>query len=274
MPRSHKILLRPLRLLFLALVLLSSASSLKAEISINWNKLLMKEREESIIRVYSLKQENTLVVEALDGSVSIRPSLKNSFKLMATKRGTDDQLPTTTIESTLKDDTVTVKTNVQENQTPLIVDYTLLVPRNITKIYITAHNSTVKIDEVDSALSVIVHTGNIEIVGATKSVYAKTDKGEIYLDQKTFPEDASLFLESLQGPIQLMLSKRAQGCLQARTHKGTITCDIPVTLDPITTVLTRDAWKRMQKTINGTFGTGKAPITLEAGKGSITIKGK
>lgn len=115
------------------------------------------------------------------------------------------------------------------------------------------------------------HNGSITIHDAQSSVIASTDYGSIELFAKEIPSTSSIKLTSNSGSIVLHLPPDVNADLQASTKYGMITSDHYITLKPHTTQLNRTAWRRIQREIEGTLGSGEAQITLSSVKSDIRL---
>lgn len=115
--------------------------------------------------------------------------------------------------------------------------------------------------------------GNISIYDAQESVHAHSDYGTIEMFAKEIASTSTIKLTTVTGPILLHLPPDVNADVQASTKQGSITCDHFITLKPQTTQLNRHAWKRIQKEIDGTLGTGEAQITLSSVRSDIKLLG-
>ena len=116
--------------------------------------------------------------------------------------------------------------------------------------------------------------GKITLQQARKKVKAVvSQKGSIEIEHESLPETESIFVQNMQGDVTISLPKNVNATLKATTLKGELTSNIPVTLEPRTTVLNKESWKNMQREVTGTLGAGGAPINIDVTKGNITING-
>lgn len=115
------------------------------------------------------------------------------------------------------------------------------------------------------------NTGNINIYDSYHSVVATTQHGSILLYAQEVPSTCTISLNSVYGTITAHLPPDVNADIQAFTKFGTITSDHMITLKPQTTQLNRQAWKRLQKEIEGTLGSGEAQIKLSSMKSDIKL---
>lgn len=115
------------------------------------------------------------------------------------------------------------------------------------------------------------HNGNITILDSYHSVVASTENGNIKWHAKEVPSTSIINLASISGTISAHVPTEVNAELQAYTERGTITSDHLITLKPFTTQLNRQAWRRLQKEVEGTLGSGEAQIKLSSVKSDIKL---
>lgn len=240
----------------------------------SWKKVLPLSEEQVINETHPLGPRPIITIDAHAGSINIQPGQSNTLSITAIKKGIAEELPQTTIETSLHNGSALVKTVEKDTDSSVTVTYSLKVPPQTSKIIVSSNRGPITIQNVDCPLEVTTATGNLSIKNATQSVKALVGKGSITLDQKSLPSSASLFLEAMRGNIELSLPKRVNATLNARTLKGKLKCTIPVTLEPRTTVLTPESWERMQREARGSLGTSGVPITIDVTRGNIHIKSR
>lgn len=133
-----------------------------------------------------------------------------------------------------------------------------------TKGSITFHNP-------QGRIKAQTNNGNIAIYDAQNSIMANTNYGSIELFAKDIPSTSAIKLTTVSGSILLHLPPDVNADLQASTKYGMITSDHFITLKPHTTQLNRNAWRRLQKEIEGTLGSGEAQITLSSIRSDIKL---
>jgi len=85
----------------------------------------------------------------------------------------------------------------------------------------------------------------------------------MHIHQSHLTPETCMFLESGHA-VDLYLPVDVDARLYAKSAKHIVTSDIPITLDPMTTRLSRDIWKQLQKHVKGVFRSGGASITINA----------
>lgn len=240
----------------------------------SWKNLIPQLKEQELVdQNYTLLPQSILKIEAQTGSIKLIPTKREKLLITATKVGIPEELPDTTIESTLEGREVVVKTVHKDPTSSVTVDYEISVPAQVTKIYVSSVQSPIIVQSINCPLELSCQTGTITIREAQKQVHARTDRGSITIEQTKLPASAHLFLEVVKGNVKLTLPKKVQASLNARTLRGTLTCLIPVTLEPRTTILTPQTRRLMAREAQGTFGSSKgAPITIDVTRGTIDIR--
>jgi hypothetical protein len=211
------------------------------------------------------------------GTLTVKPWNQNKIIIEAEKIGTAQELKDTSIAikapvAQAKPSHLTITTRGIPEQKAATVNYTLMVPEHTALLVRSSSQGIVKIKQLDGSLDISLAEGDIDIANATTSVSAKTGKGTIKLKQKKLGERESIFLENGQGDVYIYLPRETQATVHARTLNGTVTSAHAITLQPQTVRLNKETWERIKKEVDGTLGTGGAPITLEATKGNISIE--
>jgi hypothetical protein len=152
------------------------------------------------------------------------------------------------------------------------VTYEIVVPRGASLDIITTEGPII-IKEVEGSIKAETLHGKIEVFDACGTCSLKAPEGSVKLHQKFFSHDrGSIFIEA-HGKIVLALPPRStRANLIARTRYKTITSlEIPVCLDPLTTLLGPDFWQFVRQDVRGKIGGGGATIMLESYKGPVEI---
>lgn len=121
-------------------------------------------------------------------------------------------------------------------------------PVSVTKVqgnaFLRNHRSTMELSDISGILT--AHT-----------------RDSMYVTQHEIGSATSMFLEA-RNSVYLYLPRSANASFRATTMKGMITSEIPITMDPITTPLSKEIWRSLQKRVKGKFRYGGATITVDA----------
>lgn len=231
------------------------------------------------LRELDIPEKSRITIKNVTGTVAIA-RLKNpkvasngltKVFIEAEKRGKQSLLQLTQIDVKTNDLTTTITTKITEADKGIPVYYTLTVPDTVT-VVVEQQDGDIMVRDVGCPLSLqINNTGSMTIENVKNSVTARALKGSITLTQAQLPEHASIFLEAYNN-IYLTLPKNIRAQLNAKTTEGIVTSKLPVTLEPITTMVTGKAWKNLRRNIRGDLGSGGGPsIVLDATTGNINI---
>ena len=252
--------------------------------------------------------QTKLVIENSLGSIKIKTDWnQNCISLQATKKASADNLAKIKIDiDDQKRDTIYVKTVFLDESTQGAVDYTLMVPKQMA-VRLKTNRGTIKVKRFDGQVSATTDNGTIEIANVTSNVYAKiTEKGSILIDQSSgiiqaatnngkitinnakqsvvattakgditvqaseVPSKSSMRLDAA-GTVLVYLPEETNAHLKASAQNGKVFSDHPVTLASRTTKINNQAWSQLQKSVEGTIGTGEAEISLSSSNGSVKI---
>lgn len=136
---------------------------------------------------------------------------------------------------------------------------------------ITSSKGSITVHNPSGHVKAQTNKGNIIIHDAQGTVIANTNFGTIQMYAKNVPSTSTIKLATISGSIVLHLPPDVNADLQASTREGTITSDHLVTLKPQTTQLNKNWWKRLQKEIECTLGTGEAQIKLSSIRSDIKV---
>lgn len=252
--------------------------------------------------------QKTLVIENNLGTIKIKTDwAQNIISLKALKKATSENLPKISIDiDTNNSDIIRLKTVFKDDTVKGSVDYTLMVPKQMAirlktnkgtikvkrfdgQVWANTDNGTIEIAHVtnkvvatvtdsgsisieqsNGAIQAATNSGNIVINNAKQSVIATTADGNITLQSTVVPSTSSIQLNA-GGMVQVYLPQETNAHLKAHTQKGKVFSDHYVTLASQTTKINSQTWAQLQKSIEGTIGTGEADISLSSANGSIKI---
>ena len=236
---------------------------------------------------------------------------RNTICLKATKRTTteeDLELIHINAYNDPERNQLTISSAFDNNTLKGCVDYELIVPAQ-TKLQLNTDNGSIKVNDAkgeivattlngdieihntsntitaqteDSGAITIVNAqgnikattnkGNITIQEARKSIIATTQNGNIITDCAQVPSTSRIVLNAeSSGAIDLKLPSSVNASVHGKTNKGRLTSDHFITLKPLTTQLTRQTRRELEKQVDGILGTGEADIRIMSKNGNIRI---
>lgn len=225
-------------------------------------------KDEEFVKEVPFSTKGSFTLHNKDGSIKISTWHKPEVMIRATKHAsTESGLAQTRIEIQTEAESITV---TGHNAPSSSIDFDIIVPKDTT-ITVNNDRGPVKIKRASGHISVSTDEGEIKISRPTSSVQASANKGSITVKAETFPADGSLFLKTSHGTVTVLLPQSVNATLNAQTRNGVVSSEIPITLDPITTTLTKETRKQLARKAQGTFGSGKGRITIDVLKGDIVI---
>ncbi len=240
----------------------------------NVSSWFSKQQTQTSSKEYAITLTSPINIST-NGSVAVTTWNKPAIMVEATKKGSEEAIKTSKFNVTIKNDdekSVVIGAEQQSRDAQrATIDYVMIVPRT-APLTIRTESGNIRVQEHKADLDAQTLDGTITLEQTTKNVKAKAPRGSITAEQHELKDDASIFLEA-ERDITLVMPEDANANISAHTTNGKISSEIFITLDPMTTRLNKEAYKRMQQHVRGTTGAGGVPITLESIKGNITIIG-
>jgi len=272
--------------------------------------MFSKQSEEIIHKQFPLEKNGTLSIENIQGNINIKTEWKQNYIILKATKQISNKENSKNIEVKIykqpAKNLILVKTEYENNKKVGSVDYELIVPSNITvnlqtktgsiqakcvkgKIKAIAQNGNITI--VESHGPIIAQTsqgnieitrpqnnikaktarGNIDIQGSCNGIHAHTDSGNIKVACKNIPSISQLSLFAKKGNIDIALPLSTNADIQAKTKKGKLTSNLPITLKPQIVKLNKETWTKFKKEVDGYMGSGEATIKLYSNYGNIKI---
>lgn len=268
-----------------------------------------KMEQEVIFEEHAPQKASLLTVKSKAGNITIKTDCQHdTIFLKATKKSYEkEDLAKVTFKCAVQGQEVVIEANYDNQLIDGMIDFELVIPQKLAvnahtnegsvKIcqsqcpvkastekgpieIVNAHNSvdatthqkgSITFYSPEGRIKAQTNNGTITIYDAQNSVVANTNYGSIEFFAKEIPSTSSIKLASNSGSIVLHLPPDVNADLQASTKYGMITSDHYITLKPHTTQLNRTAWKRLQKEIEGTLGSGEAQISLSSIRSDIKL---
>lgn len=265
--------------------------------------------QETVYEKINPKTASLLLVKNECGNVTV-VSDKNEtlIALKVTKKSPHaERLPKLTYKQTINGQEMCIEHSANELQEYESVDFDIIVPQKlaqtittnkgnilskdcVTPSRLSATSGNIEVCNAQNSVDAITYekgviafinpcarvkaqtrNDNIRIFNSCHSVIAKSQNGNIIWYAKQVPSTGIINLESVTGSVSAHLPSEVNADIYAYTERGTITSDHMITLKPQTTQLNRQAWKRLQKEIEGTLGSGEAQIKLSSVKSDIKL---
>lgn len=229
-----------------------------------------KQETQSSTKEYDIPDQVPIILTNHAGTITVTTWNKKAMMVEAIKKGTEDQIKTSTFSVHIQDNAITINTSsLVPDQKPAMIDFNLIIPKS-SPLTIRLETGSLHFHEGVNMLDVQTNNGSIIIENATKSVIAHAPRGSIIIEQQILSSNGSFLLEAHDN-ITFILPKQSNINLSAKTISGKIYSNLFITLDQITTKLDKESYKRMQREVIGTIGNGGIPVTLESISGTIQI---
>lgn len=268
-----------------------------------------KMHQETVYEELNPQKATILTVKNKQGNVSIKTDQhQKSIYVKATKKSAEpEMLPKIAFNHEIKNQDMIIESAYNPDEVDGYIDLEIIVPQKMAfnvstqegDTYIKDANAPLRVSTQKGSITLVnpcnsvdaqshvkgnialhkpagrikaeTNHGNISIYDAQSSVVAETQTGSIEMFAKDVPSTSTIKLATGSGNIMLHLPPDVNADLQASTKYGTVTSDHFITLKPQTTQLNKYAWKRIQKQVDGTIGSGEAQIKLSSIKSNIKV---
>ena len=228
--------------------------------------------EEVFIKEYALNNpsKGTVEITNIRGDITVSTWSHKKVMVQVSKNGTQNEIKET--EVSIAQSPSSIKINAEGSSAQ--VNYTIIQPADTTLKVVVSGQGTIKVKGTTGKVYTSSHKGDTKLYDNRGQVTAHAESGNIKIKlDHTFNSSSSLFLKNVSGDVILQALDPFNAQFEGKTHKGKIASDeIAIMLDPQKTVLSPEAWKRMQKEVKGSFGSGGAPITIDVENGDIKIE--
>ncbi len=229
-------------------------------------------REEITTNEQTLTPGSTVSVSNKKGDIKITTWNKNKIVIEATKKGTDEEIKLTKVETLYTKHGASIKTIPLKIDRQCTVDYALIIPKTAILTMVETEKGTISIKNVSTATRAHAEYGSISLDSVTNSVQVSTKHGgiTIHTNEDLKATDKIIALAE-HGSIKLEIPYDSNATLYAKTNKGTVTSDQPITLEPRTLKICQASLAELKRDIRGTLGHGGATIKLQTSRGNVRV---
>jgi hypothetical protein len=178
---------------------------------------------------YPLAVGGRVSVANVQGSIKVKGWDRARVQLTVEKTTTGDPTRLSEVEISVepRGDAFHVETlYTGSSDEPVVVDYTLRVPRQVWLESLRTVNGNILVREVEGAIDAQTLNGNIKQIGVAGSARAHTVNGSVTVSLRALPEPpAALQLETINGDLRLLLPSAANAELELSTVAGRIDSD-------------------------------------------------
>jgi DUF4097 and DUF4098 domain-containing protein YvlB len=231
------------------------------------------ELTEPFSQTYPLSQTGRVHIENINGDVHISVWDQASVKVDAVKRAySQKRLSEVTIDVQSAPDSLRIKTKYPEDRNDenrnhedsfASVEYTLTVPRSATLDGADLVNGSLDVEGVQGDVRASLVNGTVKASGLGGEVKLNTVNGGIEANVAALEAAKGVQLNSVNGPIVLVVPAGASADIKASTVHGDITNDFGLKVED---------GQYVGHSMSGQIGSGGARIRLNNVNGSITVK--
>lgn len=232
------------------------------------------ELTEEFHQSYALTTTGRVSIANINGDVHINAWDSNQVRVDAVKRAYSPQrLSEVTIDVNNTADSVSIRTKYPErNQTfssrnrednPASVEYTLTIPRGARIDGAELVNGSLDVQGVQGDVRASLVNGEVKANGLSGELKLATVNGAMEINVTGLAESRGVSLNSVNGPIVLIVPSGASAQVKASTVHGRITNDFGLTVNE---------GQYVGRDLEGQIGSGGPRIRLNNVNGSIAIK--
>lgn len=231
---------------------------------------------EEFHQIYPLSAAGRVSIQNINGDVQIAVWDQNTVKVDAVKRAYQrERLDEVKIVVENTADSVRIKTDYPEgNQTftdraprrynnPATVDYTLTIPRKARLDSAELVNGSLEIEGAEGDIKAASVNGQLKASGLTGEVKLSTVNGGVEATMTRLDDAKTVTLNSVNGPILLIIPANASAQIKASTVHGGITNDFGLTVND---------GQYVGHDLSGQIGSGGPRIRLSNVNGPIAVK--
>lgn len=225
--------------------------------------------KEPFTRSSAFSPTGTLVVDNINGSVTVRTWEKNEILIEGVKSAkTQEELERIELTMDVTESRAHLKVKLPKRagawpfggSVRAAVRFTITVPPNAVLQSVDTVNASVTIDGVRGPVHAETVNGSIDANDLGGDAHLETVNGAIHADFVRVARDQQLSFETVNGQIALRLPENAGFSLESSVVNGHVDCDFPLQLK-----------HHSRRSLNGTVGAGGASVEAETVNGSIAI---
>ena len=229
-------------------------------------------KEEITTHEQTLTPGSTISISNKKGDIKITTWNKNKIVIEATKKGTDEEIKLTKVETLYTKHGASIKTIPLKTDRQCTVDYALIIPNTAILTMIETEKGAISIKNVSTATRAHAEYGSVNLDSVTNSVQVSTKHGgiTIHTNEDLKATDKIVALTEC-GSITLEIPSDTNATLYAKTNKGSVTSEQPITLEPRTLKICQASLAELKRDIRGTLGHGGATIKLQTSRGNVRV---
>ena len=249
------------------------AAVIKTSCSDPFQKPKGDELTETFSQTYPISPTGRINIANINGDVHINAWDQNSVKVDAVKRAYSQQrLTEVTIDVQSAPDSLQIKTEYPDDRNYkgrsredswASVEYTLTLPRRARLDGAELVNGSLDVEDLQGDVTASLVNGTVRAAGLGGDVKLSTVNGGIEANVAVLEGTKGVQLNSVNGPIVLIVPSGASADVKANTVHGAITNDFGLKVED---------GQFVGHSMNGQIGSGGARIRLNNVNGPIAVK--
>lgn len=228
--------------------------------------------KEIVTREQILTPNSTLKIENMNGNISIKTWKQNKLVLEAVKKGAQEAIESTSISTQYTDKGAIIRTVQENSQSKCSVDYTILIPQSTTVTLAHTDYGNITIKNSHRSIAAQTYKGAITFENISNSAHANTKNGNIKIHATKLNKEHKVLAVSGRGNIKLELPPKTAATLYAKTQRGKVTSDHPVTLAQRPMQISHKTMAELRKDVKGFIGSENgATIKLHTSSGNVKL---
>jgi len=224
-------------------------------------------KEEIFLKESYFDFDGTVFVDNDAGSVIVKSWSLPKIAIEAIKKAPEKEIDAIIINTTMNTNKVFINAEIKKNSTTkdakYSIDYRLIVPFK-ANLNIKS-KGPIKIKNVEGSIKAFSEN-SIDIRGAVGKLTTESH-GSTSLAFSPLPLESSVHSMSTKSSISVALPSMINATLTAKTECNMITSDHFIMLNPMTVLLNKQTWQKLQREVYGIIGNGGTQLVLTAYNG-------
>lgn len=227
---------------------------------------------EIVTREHILTPDSTFKIENNQGNLTIKTWKQNKLIVEAVKKGSKEGVENTNITTHYTKNGASIRTVQKDSQTKCTVDYTILIPNTTTINLAHTDHGNITIKNTQKPIKAQTYKGSIDLSNITNSAEVNTKNGNIKIHAKNLTPEHKVLAVSGRGNISLQLPAKTNAHLYAKTQRGKVSSDHPITLERRTMQISQKTMADLRRDVKGFIGGEEgAIIKLHTSSGNVKL---
>ena len=211
-------------------------------------------KEEVFLKEAYFDFDGTVFLENDFGSVVVKSWSLPKIAIEAIKKAPEKEIETLVINTQMSNSNVSINTAIKNNakNSKHALDYRLIVPYKANLII--KNKGSIKIKNIEGNIKASSES-TIDIRGAVGNLNIQS-QGTATVAFAALPLESLIHINSTKSTIVLALPSQINATITAKTEFNMINSEHFVRLNPMTVLLNKQTWHRLQKEIVGMIGNG------------------